>query len=277
MSDAAIQKLNKLIEHGRKSVWDPQHDVDWSARDNSAQARELESLSGEQREALRAVLSLVYYSDAQGKQILSTLCRALDRQPPTELKLGNAAHEFFLQQMDDEDRHAKGLTLLFARLGLEPEERALSHLFYSKLLLSEGLFEAKLILIYWYIEVLAKGIFVQLKERFPGTYIDELFTRIIRDEARHVGFGEIFIPKHVESTGKLGSLQMATAFYSSAAAVPALYRFTHYAEAARVLGLDVREMFSDGMSEINAKARRLPAGQSFVDLKRPLDWLSSLL
>jgi hypothetical protein len=72
---------------------------------------------------------------------------------------------------------------------------------------------------------------------------------------------------------------MALAYYSSAAALPGLYRFTHYARAARALKLDVRAMFTEGMSEISAKVRRLPApaGRGFVDLKRPSELLSVLL
>jgi hypothetical protein len=273
MHGAAAAKLEKLIEHGKKTAWDPAHDVDW------AESKELDRLSSEEREALRSVLSLVYYSDAQGREILAAMCRALDKRGGAGLPLGDKAHEFFLQQIGDEDRHASGIMMLLKRLGLEPEEKTISHKFYSKILLAEGLFDAKLVLIYWYIEILAKGIFVELKKRFPATCVDSLFTRIIRDEARHVGFGELYIPVHAAQASASGAGGMALAYYSSAAALPGLYRFTHYARAARTLKLDVRAMFTEGMSEISAKVRRLPpaAGRGFVDLKRPSELLSVLL
>lgn len=267
----AQKKLEKLLEHGRANVWNPEYSVDWDAG-----MEELEKLPRAQREALRAVLSLVYYSDSQGKQILETLCRSLDRGEKS-IFLSDQAHEFFVQQMDDEARHAAGLEILFKQLGLEPEPKALSHIFYSKILLADGLFDMKLVLIYWYIEIIAKTIFVELKRRFPETCIDSLFTRIIRDEARHVGFGEIYIPAHVRQSQRVSFGQMTFAYYSSAAALPGLFRFGHYSRSARRLGLNLGEMFSSGMAEIASKVRRLPEDKSLFDLRRPAEWMAALL
>lgn len=276
--EAGVHKLEKLLEHGRKAAWSPVHDVDWNAAGTEGR---LEQLSSGEREALRSMLSLVYHSDAQGRVILESLCLALDRGGPTlgqlhDIKLFEKAREFFVLQIDDEARHAHGIELLFKRLKLDPEPQALSHMMYSKVLTAEKFFDSKLILIYWYIEVLAKNIFVELKRRFPETCVDSLFTRIVRDEARHVGFGEIFIPLHCNASAGVRG-RMAIAHYSSMAAVPALFRFTRYAKAARVLGLDVRTMFIDGMHEVLSKARRLPNGQRFLDLSSACDWAATLL
>lgn len=260
-AQAAKAKLEKLLEHGRANAWNPAHDVDWDAT-----TRKLEGLDGNERQALGAVLSLVFHSDAQGRQILESLCRGLDKTPATHLSFSEKAHEFFIQQMDDEDRHASGLRLLFDRLGLQIEAPRLSHSLYSRLLLSDRCFDAKLIMIYWYIEILAKSIFEQLKKRFPDTCIDSLFRLIIRDEARHVGFGEVYMPLHVEQSGTMEKGQMALAYYSSAAALPGLFRFSHYAKAARVLNFDIDTMLSKGMKEIGAKAAKLPSGTGLVDL-----------
>jgi hypothetical protein len=246
--------------------------------DLSAGHHKLESLDGEQRSALRAILSLIYFSDAQGKQILESLCRSLDRTGTNELPLGDAAHSFFVHQVDDETKHAEGILLLFDRLGLKPEDRTLSHVLYSKVLLADGLFDAKIILIYWYIEIFAKGIFVELRRKFPDTCIDSLFTRIIRDEAKHVGFGEIFIPEHAAAPAQAASsTQTSLAYYSSAAILPILYRFGHYARAARVLDLDLSTMFRDGMRDVSAKALKLPGDKRLLDLSRPASWLAMLL
>ena len=70
---------------------------------------------------------------------------------------------------------------------------------------------------------------------------------------------------------------MAMAYYSTAAVLPGLFRFTHYAAAARTLGLNLPSMFAEGMGEIAAKAQRLPQGRSFLDLKRPTNWVAALL
>ncbi|MBI3555088.1 MAG: hypothetical protein HY074_02340 [Deltaproteobacteria bacterium] len=270
---ASVGKLDKLLEHGRKTVWNPAQDVDWAAS-----SKALEKLSAGDRQALRSVLSLVYYSDSQGREILTSMCRGLDRDPGSrEHPLAEKAHEFFVQQMDDEHRHATGLLLLLDRMRFELEPRAFSHRFLSRFLVADRLFDAKLVLLYWYIEVLAKEIFVELKKKFPETYVDSLFTRIIRDEARHVGFGEVFIPTHVATTQKLKRPQMATAYYATAAALPGLFRVSHYARAGARLGLDLRGMFSNGMNDITDKALRLPARQRFLDLKRPSIWASALL
>lgn len=259
--DAAKTKLEKLLAHGRANAWNPAHDVDWDAT-----SKKLESLDQTQRQALATVLSLVFHSDSQGRRILETLCRALDKTPATHLMFSEKVHEFFVQQMDDEDRHATGLRILFDRLNLEIEPPRLAHSLYSKVLLSDRFFDAKLILIYWYIEVLAKGVFEQLKARFPNTCIDSLFKLIIKDEARHVGFGEIYMPLHADDAGVTQKGQMALAYYSTAAALPGLFKFTHYSKAARELGFDLDRMFVKGMSEIGAKAKKLPASSGIVDL-----------
>src|SRR5689334_5983345 len=94
----AQSKLRKLIEHGRKAAWDPTHDVDWSKG-----GAKLENLSASERAALCSLLSLVYFSDAQGQQILETLCRSLDKSLATNLPLTETAHEFFVHQIDDEN------------------------------------------------------------------------------------------------------------------------------------------------------------------------------
>lgn len=271
-SEKARNKLEKLLDHGRRNAWNPAHDVDWDKT-----SRTLEGLSRGEREALASVLSLVFHSDSEGRNILETICRCFDRTPSREILLGEKVHEFFLQQMDDEDRHASGLRLLFDRLGLEVEPRAMSQLFYSKILLSDRMLDAKLVLVYWYIEILAKGVFEQLKMRFPDSCIDSLFTLIIKDEARHVGFGEIYMPLHVKEARAPQLGQMAVAYYSTAAALPALFKFSHYAKAARVLGFDLGHMFAKGMREVGSRASKLPATSGIIDLARAGDFVAALL
>ena len=272
MALLAQKKLDKLLDHGRRNAWNPAHDVDW---DKTSKA--LEKLDCGEREALASVLSLVFHSDSEGRNILEAVCRSFDRTASSEILLGEKVHEFFIQQMDDEDRHAAGLRLLFDRLGLEIEPRAISQLFYSKILLSNRMLDAKLVLIYWYIEILAKGVFEQLKMRFPHSCVDSLFTLIIKDEARHVGFGEIYMPLHVHEASAPQRGQMAVAYYSTAAALPALFKFSHYAKAARVLGFDLGHMFSKGMREVGARASKLPAASGIIDLARAGDFVAALL
>lgn len=267
-----LTKLDKLLQHGRKNIWDPIHDIDWAKG-----SLEFEKLGSGDRQALASLLSLVYYSDSQGKEILSALCRGLDKDKSAESELSRKAHEFFVQQMDDENRHATGIEKLIVELKLELEPQAWSHLFYSKILRDDRLFHGKLILIYWYIEVLAKGIFQALKKRFPETSIDALFSKILRDEARHVGFGEVYIPAKIPKIRRSLTRQMAFAHYASAFALPALYRFTPYAKAARQLQIHPRELFVDGMIEICAKAQRLPQDKKFLDLSQSTEWFAAFL
>lgn len=272
---SVAEKLAKLSKHAEAHVWVPKTDIDWATGGDW-----FEKLSKPQKQALQTILSLVYHSDSQGQTILGDVSKSLRKEARTGMlkghkKLATEVQKFLALQSQEEDRHALALKILFEKLGLAPEPQALSHRFYSKFLVSGGFVDAKLILVYWYIEIVAKNIFVELKLRFPETVIDQVFTRIVRDEARHASFGEVYIPFHAQNISLARFGTMVAAHLSSYAALPGLFRFGHYAQAARVLDLNLQRLFSDSLKEIAAKVERLPKLRPMPALKKSSDVLSA--
>lgn len=271
---SVTEKLAKLSHHAQTHVWSPKTDIDWATGGDW-----FEKLSHEEKAALQTILSLVYHSDSQGHTILGDVSKSLRKEArqgmlKREPDLSTEIQKFLAIQSQEEDRHALALKTLFEKLDLTPEPQAFSHRFYSKFLVSGGFVDAKLILVYWYIEIVAKNIFVELKQRFPDTVIDAVFTRIVRDEARHASFGEVYIPYHAANISLPRYAGMVATHLSSYAALPGLFRFGHYSQAARVLKLNLSRLFGDSLKEIAAKIERLPANRPMPALKKSSEQLS---
>ena len=181
--------------------------------------------------------------------------------------------EYLICQRDDEVRHAQAIEYLMASLDVEIGPPTPLHAYVLSRLAHAPDFDEKLVLIHWLIEVFAKILFDQLRERFPGTSIAGAMDRIIADESRHVAFGDLFLPVRARTASPAQLANLVKAQVTGMTVMSAAFWLDGFQNAARVLDLDVKRFFIKGMDALERRYNQFgrPIGiLNLAPVARPL-------
>jgi len=261
----AAGRIGKLVSLSHKVSWDPD-DVSETPL----------GLDEQEKLALARILSLIYWSDRSGQVSLARMASALEGEawrrgfPPAGdvlAHLREVSVEYLLCQRDDEVRHGRALETLMRVHGLEINQPTPMHAYVLSRLAHASDFDEKLVLIHWLIEVFAKILFDELRQRCPDTAVATAMDRIIADESRHVAFGDFFIPLRCQTAAPSQLASVVLTQITGTFVMSGAFWLDGFQDAARVLGMDVRRFFLKGLDALERRYNQY--GRPLVILNLP--------
>lgn len=181
------RKVQRLYEHAKRDQWNASERLPGEGK------LPTDGLSALEREAICRVFSQLYYGERGAQVISGQLCTMVS---------DNEAAKFLSTQCMDEARHVEVFEKMLVRIdGVHPMNPFLNALLTD--MMRTDRLEEKLVGMNLLVEGLALSVFkftVALFERELryqneiGRYVYDSIKLILKDEARHVGFGVIYLP-----------------------------------------------------------------------------------
>lgn len=251
---ANYSQIFNLYAHAKQDQWNAATDIHWD---------QTIKFTPKQREAASKVLSQFYWGE-QGALLVS----AQLAQMVKDLE----AREFLASQVFDEARHVETFARLLERYDrVYPVDPALATLLEE--IFETPFLEEKLIGMNLLVEGLALSSFQAALRARPDPLVTEVLGRIVRDEARHVGFGVQYLP------GRLRPLSFARRAELIAKQLRWFYLLRksvlNHRKEARLFGFDPLEIVEDILDKHEERIRRM--GVHGMVTKRLIDWVRPLL
>jgi len=246
------------------------HDKAWDGRKVLAELIERHggiSLPDDKRAAIGKVFSIILWGELAAWVISAELA---ERLPDVEARMAATSQAF------DEARHFFVMRDYLLALDIElPPLDGFSHAVLSELLATDSLVR-KLIGMQLMVEHVALNLFKLVAETRVEPVLADLLPYFVRDEARHVALGTLYLPQMLKGLGSLGFLEVA--WTQAKIQVLLTWATVMMRDSFETLGLDTNGGLRFGGRELTRSLQAIKEGapRGVVILPKPLRRLNSL-